>query len=47
VSLALHRFQRVIGLRDGRVAFDAAPTDVTATDLDDLYSTELASSEQP
>ena len=47
VSLALHRFQRVIGLRDGRVAFDVAPAEVTATDLDDLYATELASSEQP
>lgn len=37
VDLAL-RFERVVGLRAGRVVFDSAPDDVARTTLDALYA---------
>jgi phosphonate transport system ATP-binding protein len=37
VEFARSHFQRVVGLRDGRIAFDCAAPEVTATMLDDLY----------
>ncbi len=37
VAVALERFDRVIGLRDGRVRFDAPAERVTAAMIDDLY----------
>lgn len=40
VDLALSRFSRIIGLRDGRVVFDRANTDIAAADLDALYANE-------
>jgi phosphonate transport system ATP-binding protein len=41
VDIALERFQRVIGLRCGRIAFDAQPTDLKREDLAALYALEL------
>lgn len=38
VDLALDRFERVIGLRGGRIAFDTTPTALRHQDLDDLYA---------
>jgi len=40
VDLALKWFPRVIGLREGAVAFDASPVRVTDAMLRDLYATE-------
>lgn len=37
VEVALAHFPRLIGLRDGRIVFDAARADVTPTMLDALY----------
>lgn len=37
VDLALERFPRVIGLRDGNVVFDSAPARVTGEDISRLY----------
>ena len=37
VDLALQRFPRVIGLRDGRIVFDGAPSDLSAERLQQLY----------
>ena len=37
VEVALAHFPRLIGLRDGRIVFDAARADVTPTMLDTLY----------
>jgi len=37
VDLALTQFSRVIGLRDGRIAFDRNSSQVTQADLDALY----------
>jgi phosphonate transport system ATP-binding protein len=41
-DLALRYFPRIIGLRDGRIAFDRAAAEVTAEDLAPLYSLEAA-----
>ena len=38
VELALRHFPRVIGLRDGRILFDKAATEVQAQDLNALYA---------
>ncbi len=40
VDVALGRFGRVVGLREGRVAFDAAPGEVDAGALGRLYALE-------
>lgn len=40
VDIAMERFPRVVGLRDGQVAFDAPPDRVRAGDIDALYATE-------
>ncbi len=40
VSAALQHFPRIIGLREGRLAFDLPPSQVTAEVLRDLYSQE-------
>jgi len=40
VDLALRRFDRVVGLREGRMQFDAPAAQVTAAMLCDLYATE-------
>jgi phosphonate transport system ATP-binding protein len=40
VDMALHRFERVIGLRGGRVVFDTAPARLAPQDLDELYALE-------
>jgi phosphonate transport system ATP-binding protein len=37
-ALAVHRFDRLVGLRDGRVVFDLPPSAVHGALLDDLYS---------
>lgn len=37
VEFARSHFQRVIGLRDGRIAFDCAARDLTSTMIDALY----------
>lgn len=38
VGLALDRFDRIIGIADGRIHFDASATDVTDAQLDDLFA---------
>lgn len=38
VDLALQRFPRVIGLRDGRIVFDGAPEALSAERLQQLYA---------
>ena len=45
VELALEHFPRVIGVRDGRILFDKASTDVTPTELEALYANEQLTSE--
>ena len=40
VDLALKWFPRIVGLRDGAVAFDLAPSQVTDPMLRDLYASE-------
>ncbi len=40
VQLAMGRFERVIGLRDGLVAFDAAPARLAQGEIDTLYALE-------
>jgi phosphonate transport system ATP-binding protein len=37
VSLIAERFDRVIGVREGRIVLDAPPGDLDAATLDDLY----------
>jgi phosphonate transport system ATP-binding protein len=37
VNLALRYFPRVVALRDARILFDKAPSDVSREDLDTLY----------
>ena len=46
VDLALARFPRLVGLRDGRVLFDLPRTEVTNALLADLYGAELGMSFQ-
>ncbi len=46
VDLALSRFARLVGLRNGRVLFDLRRGEVTDALLADLYGAELASSFQ-
>ena len=38
VELALACFPRIIGVRDGRIAFDLSAAEVTPQRLDDLYA---------
>ena len=38
VDLALQRFPRIIGLRDGRIVFDGAPSELSAERLQQLYA---------
>jgi phosphonate transport system ATP-binding protein len=40
VDVAMDRFDRVIGLRQGRVAFDAPPAQLRREQLDELYALE-------
>jgi len=40
VHLALERFPRIVGLREGRVAFDSSPREVTSSMLQALYARE-------
>ena len=40
VEFARHNFGRLIGLRDGQILFDTAPSRVTNAMLDDLYANE-------
>ena len=40
VEVALGRFPRVVGLRDGRIAFDLRSEDVTDEMVEDLYAVE-------
>jgi len=40
VELALEHFPRVIGVRDGRIAFDAAASAVTPAQLEALYANQ-------
>lgn len=40
VDIALERFERVVGLREGRVAFDAPPAQVPPAAIDALYALE-------
>ena len=41
VPLALQHFPRIVGLREGRLAFDLPPAQVTAALLAELYAQEL------
>ena len=43
VDLALRYFPRVAALRDARILFDKAPSDVSREDLDTLYSNDSKS----
>ncbi|MCP5264946.1 MAG: ATP-binding cassette domain-containing protein [Burkholderiaceae bacterium] len=48
VSMALAHFPRVIGLRDGEIVFDRAPSDIAPEEIDRLYyGEEAARSEAP
>jgi phosphonate transport system ATP-binding protein len=40
VELALEHFPRIVGVRDGRIAFDKAAASVTPEDLRTLYANE-------
>lgn len=40
VELALTRFPRIVGVRDGRIAFDKTASSVTEADLKALYASE-------
>lgn len=40
VELALEHFPRIVGVRDGRIAFDKPTANVTAEDLRTLYANE-------
>ncbi|MCY1448210.1 phosphonate ABC transporter, ATP-binding protein [compost metagenome] len=40
VELALEHFPRIVGVRDGRIAFDRQRDDVSQADLDALYANE-------
>jgi phosphonate transport system ATP-binding protein len=42
VDIALDRFERVVGLRDGRVVFDTTPALLRGRDIDALYAFEPA-----
>ncbi|HNJ76675.1 MAG TPA: ATP-binding cassette domain-containing protein, partial [Azospira sp.] len=42
VDLALAEFPRVVGVRDGRIAFDLPTTEVSETRLRELYASEGA-----
>ncbi len=46
VDLAMGLFERIIGLKDGRVQFDLPRSEITDALLTDLYGAELASSYQ-
>lgn len=40
VEMAMGRFERVVGLRDGRIAFDTTPASLAAEELTELYTVE-------
>lgn len=40
VDVALERFRRVLGLRDGRIAFDSSPGELSSAAVRDLYAVE-------
>lgn len=40
VDMALQRFERVIGLREGRIVFDSPPALLSRSAVDDLYALE-------
>ncbi|MBI4189125.1 MAG: ATP-binding cassette domain-containing protein [Betaproteobacteria bacterium] len=42
VDLALHWFPRIVGIRNGEVAFDLPPVRITDAMLQDLYASETA-----
>ena len=47
VELALAHFPRIVGVRDGRIAFDRRRDDVSQADLDALYANEQLSGSAP
>lgn len=47
VELALARFPRIVGVREGRVAFDKAASAVTEDDLKSLYASERVTPGEP
>jgi phosphonate transport system ATP-binding protein len=42
VELAQRHFDRLVGLREGRILFDRVASDVSVSDLDELYRIESA-----
>jgi phosphonate transport system ATP-binding protein len=46
IDLARSFADRVLGLRDGRIVFDGAPTQLTQADVDHIYRDSTASSER-
>lgn len=46
VDLALAHFPRIVGIRDGRLAFDKAAATVTQEDLQQLYANEQLNGER-
>ncbi|BAN47440.1 phosphonate ABC transporter ATP-binding protein [Metapseudomonas resinovorans] len=47
VELALEHFPRIVGVRDGRIAFDRPRAAVSQADLDALYANEQLSGDLP
>ncbi|MBT8764658.1 phosphonate ABC transporter ATP-binding protein [Metapseudomonas boanensis] len=47
VELALAHFSRIVGVRDGQIAFDRQTTDVSQADLDALYANEQLNASAP
>ncbi|BAU73468.1 phosphonate ABC transporter ATP-binding protein [Metapseudomonas furukawaii] len=47
VELALAHFPRIVGVRDGRIAFDRPRAEVTQADLDALYANEQLRGDLP
>lgn len=47
VDLALRHFNRIIGLREGRIVFDREPSAITDRELGDLYANEQLAPDQP
>lgn len=47
VDLALDRYDRIVGIADSRLHFDAAPADVTKEMLDDLFAAGASTPDKP
>jgi phosphonate transport system ATP-binding protein len=41
VEAALDRFERVVGLRSGRIAFDGPPYRISTEQIEELYALEI------